>query len=92
MGAIQNGTIWAISRSQVRAARGLLDWSQDRLAEASSLPRRTIVRFEAGETAARERTLRAIAAALESAGVEFIEENGGGPGVRLRKDEPVPAS
>jgi hypothetical protein len=44
----------------------------------------TIARFERGELL-QPRTLAAIRAALEAAGVEFIPENGGGPGVRLRK-------
>jgi hypothetical protein len=43
----------------------------------------TIARFERGEEL-RERTIAAIRAALEAAGVEFIAENGGGPGMRLK--------
>jgi hypothetical protein len=43
-------------------------------------------RFEAGASQPRRATLDVIRRALESAGVEFIDENGGGPGVRLRKD------
>lgn len=70
--------------AQVRAARALLGWSQDRLAEASRVTRRTLLRFEIGETIPRVATLAAIRAALEAAGVEFIAENGGGAGVRLK--------
>jgi transcriptional regulator with XRE-family HTH domain len=53
------------------------------LAEAAKVSADTVVRFERGETL-RPRTVEAIRAALEAAGVEFIEENGGGAGVRLR--------
>ena len=85
MSASENGTEWVINAAQVRAARGLLAWSQDQLVEASSVPRRTIARLELGEGEPQKRTLTAIRTALEAAGVEFIEENGGGVGVRLRK-------
>jgi transcriptional regulator with XRE-family HTH domain len=73
-----------ITADQVRAARGLLDWSQGRLADASGVPTRTVMRFEGRETEPRASTTSAIRAALELAGVEFIPENGGGPGVRWR--------
>jgi hypothetical protein len=76
-----------ISSAQLRAARALLRWSALDLAKASKVGVATIRRVEIIEgeipvTAANEGALRA---ALESAGVEFIDENGGGPGVRLRK-------
>ena len=48
---------------------------------------RTLLRFEAGEGDTRPATITAIRAALEAAGVEFIEQNGGGPGVRLKFKE-----
>ena len=70
---------------QARAARGLLDWTRDQLADASGVPKRTLVRFENADGGARASTLIAIRAALEAAGVELIPENGGGAGVRLRK-------
>ncbi|WP_237182118.1 helix-turn-helix transcriptional regulator [Roseomonas marmotae] len=71
--------------AQVRAARGLLGWSQDQLAAASGVPKRTVARLELGEGTPQRRTLAAIRTALEAAGVIFVEENGEGPGVRLRK-------
>ena len=76
-----------ISSAQMRAARALLRWSALDLAKASRVGVATIRRVEVvdGEipvTLANEAALRL---ALESAGVEFIDENGGGPGVRLRK-------
>ncbi|MBL6082594.1 helix-turn-helix transcriptional regulator [Belnapia sp. T18] len=75
----------AISVEQSRAARGLLNWSRDDLAAASGVPKRTIADFELATTAPRSRTLQAIRTAFEAAGVEFIPENGGGAGVRLRR-------
>ncbi len=67
-----------------REARRLLGWSQHRLALAADLALPTVIGFEAMMTTATEAVQR-IRAALESAGVEFIAENGGGAGVRLRK-------
>ena len=84
MDATENGIKSAISSAQVRAARGLLAWSQDQLALASGVPKRTLARLELGQGAPQQRTLAAIRAALEAAGVEFIAEHGGGAGVRLR--------
>ena len=75
--------------AQLRAARGLLDWSLDRLAEASGIPKRTLIRMESGGTKPRERTALAVRTALEAAGVEFIPQNGGGPGVRLKDMRPT---
>lgn len=76
-----------ISSEQVRAARMLLRWEQKQLAEASGVSLPSIKRLETqcGPLSAQQRTSDAIQAALESAGVEFIPENGGGAGVRLRK-------
>ncbi len=76
-----------LTGAQIRAARALLRWSADDLARASALGVNTIRRAELAEgltsmTAANDLSVRR---ALENAGVEFIEENGGGPGVRLRK-------
>ena len=47
--------------------------------------KRSLLRFEGTDHKARPATIAAIRAALEAAGVEFIPQNGGGPGVRLRK-------
>jgi hypothetical protein len=69
-----------------RGARGLLGWSQTALANAAGLSEPTIKRFETCRGArVSEDAVAKIVAALESAGVEFIAENGGGAGVRLRK-------
>lgn len=74
-----------LTASQCRAGRALLDWSREQLAEASKAGLRTIVDFERGAREPRQITLIALRSALEAAGVIFIEENGEGPGVRLRK-------
>jgi hypothetical protein len=64
-----------------------LRWDQRQLAEASSVSLPTVKRLEAkpGPLFAHASTLAALTRALEAAGVEFIYENGGGPGVRLKK-------
>jgi hypothetical protein len=76
-----------LTSHQIRAARALLRWRAQDLARASAVGVATIRRAELAETetsmtAPNDMALRR---ALESAGVEFIDENGGGPGVRLRK-------
>ncbi len=73
-----------LTAEQCRAARGLLDWSQPDLARASGIGRSTITRFERGSHAPHASNLAALRVALEGAGVEFLDPNGGGPGVRLR--------
>ena len=72
---------------QVNAARAMLGWSQDELAASAKVSLPTIKRLEAadGWLAGRQTTAAKIRVALERAGIEFIDENGGGPGVRLRK-------
>ncbi|MER8491159.1 transcriptional regulator [Mesorhizobium australicum] len=76
-----------LTSEQVRAARALIRWEQRDLAAASTVSLPSIKRLETqtGPLAAQERTVAAIRAALESAGVIFVDENGEGPGVRLRK-------
>lgn len=75
-----------ITPAQLRAARGLVDWSRERLADVAGTTTRTLARFEVGDTSPRASTMVAIRSALEAAGVEFIAENGGGAGVRLRRN------
>jgi transcriptional regulator with XRE-family HTH domain len=77
-----------ITAPQCRAGRGLLDWTQQKLAEAARIGVATVRQFEGGGAETRQATLAVLKWALESAGVEFIDENGGGPGVRLRKRQP----
>jgi transcriptional regulator with XRE-family HTH domain len=74
-----------ISPAQVRAARALLGWTLEQLETSCGLPRRTLIRFENAAGVPRTTTVTAIRTALESAGVIFIDQNGEGPGVRLKK-------
>jgi predicted transcriptional regulator len=76
-----------VSIRQIKAARALLDWSQEQLGAAAKVSIPTIKRLEAhdGALGGRADTAHKIQLALEKAGIEFIEENGGGPGVRLRR-------
>jgi transcriptional regulator with XRE-family HTH domain len=71
--------------AQCRAARALISWSQGDLAERANVSEKAIWDFEAGKRVPREQTIEKLSAALEKAGVEFIPENGRGPGVRLAK-------
>jgi len=66
-------------------ARAALNWSVRDLAEAAQIHRNTVTNIETGRYVGDAATLAAIVGALKRAGVEFIDENGGGPGVRLRK-------
>jgi transcriptional regulator with XRE-family HTH domain len=72
-----------VTSAQIRAARGLVNWSVRELAERSGIHRNTVTNIETGRVNADSNTLDAIRSALEGAGVEFIPANGGGPGVRL---------
>jgi len=69
---------------QVRAARGLLNITQPRLAELAGLGLSTIVDFEKSRRTVSKDAVAAIRAALEAAGVEFLPADNGGPGVRLK--------
>jgi transcriptional regulator with XRE-family HTH domain len=75
----------SITLEQCRAARGLLGSNQAWLAERSHVSLRAIQDFESGKRQPIPATLAAIRTALEAAGVQFIPENGGGAGVRLRR-------
>jgi transcriptional regulator with XRE-family HTH domain len=65
-------------------ARAALNWTVRDLADATGLHRNTVTNLEVGRYAGDPETLSNIKRVLEKAGVEFIDENGGGPGVRLR--------
>ena len=82
-------TMRALTSAQIRAARSLIRWRAEDLAKASAVGVATIRRAELveGRTALTAANDQAIRRAFEAAGVEFIDENGGGAGVRLR--EPV---
>ncbi|MCP2083972.1 UNVERIFIED_ORG: transcriptional regulator with XRE-family HTH domain [Methylorubrum zatmanii] len=73
-----------MTKDQCRAARALLNWTQERLSEASGVAKKTIADFESGKRTPYDRTIADLERGLDGAGVEFIPENGGGAGVRLR--------
>jgi transcriptional regulator with XRE-family HTH domain len=77
----------ALQSELVRAARALLRWEQRDLANASSVSLPTIKRLESkpGLMVAHMSTIVALKKALEAGGIEFINENGGGAGVRFRR-------
>jgi hypothetical protein len=74
----------ALTASQCRAARALIEWSQQQLSRSASIDLQTIADFERRFRSADETTRRRLRATLEAAGVTFISENGGGAGARLR--------
>jgi transcriptional regulator with XRE-family HTH domain len=74
-----------VTSAQVRMARAALNWTVRDLAEATNLHRNTISNIETGKYFGDEASLAMIETVLRRAGIEFIDENGGGPGVRLRK-------
>ena len=76
-----------LTSEHVRAARALLRWDQKDLAERSGVPLSSVKRLEMkpGPLAAQGRTIAALQAALETAGITFL--NGDEPGVRVRKVE-----
>jgi transcriptional regulator with XRE-family HTH domain len=78
-----------LTSAQIRAARALIRWSAQQLADASAIGVTTIRRAELtdSETKLTRANDQAIRRALETAGVEFIEANDGGPGVRLRNPQ-----
>jgi hypothetical protein len=77
----------ALTSGQIRAARAFLRWRAEDLARESAVGVATIRRAELAENETSMTAVNdlAVRRALETAGVEFIDENGGGPGVRLRK-------
>jgi hypothetical protein len=79
-----------LTGGQVRAARGLLDWSQTKLATAAKLSVQTVKRMEGvrGPEGSTPANVEAVRRVLEEAGIVFLKPNektDGGPGVRLRK-------
>jgi DNA-binding XRE family transcriptional regulator len=74
-----------LTPGQVKAARELLGWTVLKLAMRVGVSEKTIVAFEAGDRWSPHLYPDLVRARLESAGVIFVEENGEGPGVRLRK-------
>jgi len=77
---------WGLATTppQIRAARGLLNWTVQELAEKAGLDRNTVAQIESGRYASDAETMAAIRRVLEAAGIEFT--NGRWPGVRLRPE------
>jgi hypothetical protein len=73
-----------LTAAQCRAARAMVEWSAERLSQASATDLQTIRNFEARFSRPSERTRRRIRIALEQAGVMFVPENGRGAGVRFK--------
>jgi transcriptional regulator with XRE-family HTH domain len=79
-----------ITPAQCRAARGLLDWSQQDLAARAGIGIVTVRQFEAAVHQPRRATLEVVKRAFEAAGIEFIDANNGGAGVRLADARAAP--
>jgi transcriptional regulator with XRE-family HTH domain len=77
-----------ITPGQCLEARELLGWSRTRLGVRCGLSHTDLLRFEMGRQFPKSESLAAIQQALEEAGVEFIPDKGGGPGMRLSKGAP----
>jgi transcriptional regulator with XRE-family HTH domain len=71
--------------AQCRAARGLLNWTQAKLAEAAGIGVSIVTGFEQSWKVASPAKIQAMQRAFEAVGVEFIPENGSGAGVRMKK-------
>ena len=69
---------------QLKMARAAVGWGVRELAKKAGVTANTVTRIENGADA-KQSTIDRLQRALEAAGIEFIQENGGGPGVRLRK-------
>ncbi|MGO9392037.1 helix-turn-helix transcriptional regulator [Rhodoblastus sp.] len=74
-----------ITSQQIRGARAMLGLTQAELAALAGISKTGLNNIESGATDPKASTLKAIQAALEAAGAEFIPENGSGAGVRLSK-------
>lgn len=75
-----------MTSAQCRAARALVEMTQPQLAALANVGLSTVVDFERERRSVAQPSVDAIRVALEAAGVQFIAENGGGAGVRLRKE------
>jgi transcriptional regulator with XRE-family HTH domain len=73
-----------LTPGQCRAARALINWTQPKLAEKAGFGLSTIVDYERERRVVSERAIERMTETLQAAGVEFIAENGGGAGVRLK--------
>jgi len=79
---LDEGEIFA---AQMRAARGLLGWSQADLSRASKVSTAVVARMELGTADSRISTVRGVTAAFQAAGVEFIKHPDGTYGILRRR-------
>lgn len=77
----------SLTPEQCRGARAMLGWTRERLADESRVSPATLADFEAGKRVPYERTIADIRIALEEGGCDFIDSNGTGPGIVLRKSD-----
>ena len=73
-----------ITPRQIRAARALLGWSQQQLADQAIVSLNALVRLEKGNVDSRISTVAAVQKALVKAGIEFLDADQKGEGVRLK--------
>jgi transcriptional regulator with XRE-family HTH domain len=73
-----------ITSRQIRAARALLGWSQQQLADKAIVSLNTVARLEKGIVDSRISTVQAVQKALVKAGIEFLDADQKGEGVRLK--------
>jgi len=78
------GATWA---AQCRAARRLIGWTHLDVARASAVSDLTVLRLEAEQFAPRRATLITVRRALEAGGVIFLDDDGEGPGVVVKRSE-----
>jgi predicted transcriptional regulator len=69
---------------EIRAARGLLKWSREYLAERAVVSLSAVIRLENGTVETRPATVAKVRGALEKAGIEFLSLSGAGEGIRVR--------
>ncbi len=74
-----------ITGSQIRAARALLGWSQQKLADKSLLSETAILKLETQRADTRTSTVMKIRKSLENAGIEFVNRSDGTIGVLLKQ-------
>jgi transcriptional regulator with XRE-family HTH domain len=89
LGVAEHTTWYMFTPEQLRAARALLGWSRDQLAEAAGVSAIAIKSFERGVSDPRISTMMRLRTAVERAGVVFVDADETlGPGVRLKSNAP----
>ena len=86
---VPNQLIYA---AQIRAARGLLNWSQGELAERAGVSKQSVTRIENGMADPRFSTMTALNEAIRSAGVELGEDANGIVKISISRDKLLPPS